>query len=163
MSHPFVDFEHLPQVFDGVTRHIGRTLGRNSTVHLRCHLPPFNYITDNATIVQFVASVWKVDCSDGDLKKSMAVLNDRSWDFLSVAKADLVKTLQDGIPGKSLKSNILKEARALFLCKCDQCFDKEPTRNTTEQFMVTPQFSTTGLTTFHTLPWAVSKLKIRTK
>jgi len=33
MSHPFVDFEHLPQVFDGVTRHIGRTLGRNSTVH----------------------------------------------------------------------------------------------------------------------------------
>jgi len=23
-----------------------------------------------------------------------------------------------------LKSNILKEARALFLCKCNQCFDK---------------------------------------
>jgi len=34
MSHPFVDFEHLPQVFDGVTRHIGRTLGWNSTVYV---------------------------------------------------------------------------------------------------------------------------------
>jgi len=41
MSHPFVDFEHLPQVFDGVTRHIGRTLGRNSTV------PPFNLAAEH--------------------------------------------------------------------------------------------------------------------
>jgi len=37
------------------------------------------------------------------------------------------------------------------------------TRNTTEQFTVTPQFSTTGLTTFHTLPWTASKLIIRTE
>jgi len=114
-----------PKLENNTTFVIEDTYVQYRPIHLRRHLAPFTYIADDASIVQFVVSGWKVDCSDGDLKKPMAVLNDRSWDFLSVAKADLVKTLQHGIPGKSLKSNILKEARALCLCKCDQCFDKE--------------------------------------
>ena len=34
MSHGHPDFEHPLQLFEAVTRHIGRTVGRNTTVVL---------------------------------------------------------------------------------------------------------------------------------
>ena len=66
-----------------------------------------------------------IDCSDGDVRDFIPVLEERSRDFLSVAQADLVQVLQQGIPGESLKSDDLKEARALFLCSCDQCCEDD--------------------------------------